>query len=335
MAVETLAHAVDNGDGWRLGLYQTFAPRTLDRQRHPVLIVPGYGMNSYIFSYHPSGMSLEGYLVQHGFEVWRADLRAQGGSVRTAAGSGEQFTLQDLAFTDLGAVIDAVRERTKTQASVVDVAGASLGGTLMFMQAVMRDPHKLGTLIAIGSPVRWVTANPVLRAVARVPWLVGKVAIRGARPFSEIALPLLAKHTPALLSMYLNPSITDVSAAHDLVRTVENPNRHINRQIVEWVAARDLVVDGVNLSQGLHDVRNPLLCIAASHDGIVPRATAEFAYGAVSSPHKKLLVVGDATAAMAHADLFISRLAHERVFAPMLSWLRHGGHEPNAEVKLD
>ncbi len=51
-------HLVPNGDGWRLAIKQTFHPARLMRRRRPLLIVPGYGMNAFIFGYHPRGQSM-------------------------------------------------------------------------------------------------------------------------------------------------------------------------------------------------------------------------------------------------------------------------------------
>src|SRR5262249_43110644 len=45
--VKTIEHFVPNGDGWHLSLCQTWDEARLDRGRRPVLIVPGYGMNSF------------------------------------------------------------------------------------------------------------------------------------------------------------------------------------------------------------------------------------------------------------------------------------------------
>src|SRR5574342_105726 len=108
----TIEHEVDNGDGWTLSLFQTWGDR-LVAGRRPVLIVPGYGMNSFIFSYHPQGASLESYLVDDGFEVWRADLRAQGASRPGPGADRERFGLADLAVTDVGAALEAVAARTR------------------------------------------------------------------------------------------------------------------------------------------------------------------------------------------------------------------------------
>jgi esterase/lipase len=105
------------------------------------------------------------------------------------------------------------------------------------------------------------------------------------------------------------------------VKTVENPNRHINREIARWVRDKDLIVRGVNISQGLSKVTCPLLCVLANGDGIVPRDAAEYALKQVGSSRKELLVVGDEDCRLAHADMFVCNEAHERVFAPIAEWL--------------
>jgi pimeloyl-ACP methyl ester carboxylesterase len=317
--MQTLAHRVPNGDGWQLSLHQTWHEGKLQRGRRPVLIVPGYGMNSFIFSYHPRGASLEGYLAEQGFEVWRADLRAQGESVST--GGGERFGLADLALADLGAAIDAVRERTRTGADRVDVIGASLGGTLLFIHVALRRFHHVGSMVAMGSPVRWVRIHPVVRAAFRSPLIAGAVRFRGTRKLVERLLPLLAKRVPWVLSVYMNPAITDLSAAREMVKTVEDPIRRVNRQIAHWINARDLIVRGVNVGEALRDVRQPLLVVLANGDGIVPRETALFPYQQIGSPVRAVLEVGSDRLHLAHADLFVSNEAHERVFAPIARWL--------------
>ena len=317
----TQEHRVKNGDGWTLSLFQTWGDG-LVAGRRPILIVPGYGMNSFIFSYHPRGASLESYLVDAGFEVWRADLRAQGGSSPDDGGDVERFGLAELAVTDLGAALAAVLARTRTGADRVDVIGASLGGTIMFAHAVLVPDHRMGSLVAMGSPVRWVKVHPVLRFAFASPMLAGLVRFRGTRKLAERALPLLARLTPWVLSVYMNPGVTDISAAREMVRTVEDPVRRINRQIAHWVSDKDLILRGINVCHGLAKVDRPLLCVIASGDGIVPRETATWPLGQVASRDKQLLEVGDAETRIAHADMFVSNESQRRVFEPIAEWLR-------------
>ncbi len=326
--MKTVEHRVPNGDGWELSLFQSWDEERLAPGRNPVVIVPGYGMNSFIFSFHPRGPSLEGHLASAGFEVWRVDLRAQGGS--TSTGGGDTFGLADLALTDLGAAIDTVLARTRTGAARVNVIGASLGGTIMLVHATCTPGHRIGAMVAIGTPVRWVKIHPLLRFAFRSPTLVGLLKVKNTRRLAAAALPHLAKRTPWVLSVYLNPSITDMSAAEEMIKTVEDPNRHINREIAHWIRGQDLIVRGINVSEALRGVTRPMLCVLARGDGIVPRETAEFVHRTVSSPVKAVLEVGDDTVTMAHADLFVSNEAHERVFRPVAAWLEEQ-HRSGAE----
>jgi pimeloyl-ACP methyl ester carboxylesterase len=317
--MKTLEHFIPNGDGWHLALSQTWDEARLDKGRRPVVIVPGYGMNSFIFSYHPRGPSLEGYLAQAGFEVWRVDLRAQGRSL--CVGGGEEYGLEDLALTDLDAALLAVLDRSRTGADRADVIGASLGGTIMFLHAALHRERRTASLVAIGTPVRWVEIHPVLRLAFSSPTLIGMLPFRGTRRLAEIALPHLLKRTPWALSAYINADITDSGAASEMVKTVEDPNRHVNRQIARWIRGRDLIIKGQNLSTELRGLQNPLLCVLAHGDGIVPRKTAEYPYLTVQSSARRLLCVGSKERAMAHADLFVSNGAQESVFAPIAAWL--------------
>lgn len=317
--MQSVEHRIENGAGWELALVQSWDEARLARGRRPVVIVPGYGMNSYIFSYHPSGPSLEGYLAAAGFEVWRADLRNQGPS--RSVGGTDEYSLEDLALTDLGAVVRAVLARTRTGADRADMIGCSLGGTIMLIHAVLDPAHRLGSLVAMGTPVRWVAIHPLLRATFSSPALIGAIRLRGTRKMAEVLLPQLVRFTPWLLSIYMNPEITDTSAAREMVKTVEDPNRAINRQIAEWIRRRDLILRGTNISEGLRAMTRPLLCVFANGDGIVPRETAAFPYNQAASPRKALLEVGTREIAMAHADMFVSRECHQRVFAPVSAWL--------------
>jgi pimeloyl-ACP methyl ester carboxylesterase len=318
--LKTIEHLIPNGDGWRLSLFQSWDEARLSSRQNPILIVPGYGMNSFIFSWHPRGTSLEGYLTQAGFEVWRVDLRGQGGSRKV--GGDDHYGLEDLAVTDVGAAVSAVLERSRTGAERVDMLGASLGGTIVLAHAVLNPAHSFGALVAMSSPVRWVEIHPLLALTFWSPTVVGMVRLRGMRRLAGLALPLLAHNAPWLLSIYMNAALTDTRAASEMIKTVEDPNPYVNRQIAQWIRDKDLILRGVNISEALRSVAAPLLCVSAWGDGIVPRPTAEFCYRAVGSPVKKLLAVGSPEHAMAHADLFISNESQIRVFQPIAAWLR-------------
>ncbi len=319
MNLQTELHPVDNGAGWRLGLKRVRARG----EAGPVLIVPGYQMNSSVFGYHPGGASLEEHLASRGLDVWSADLRGQGRAERTYG--DERFGLAELAIEDLGAALAYVR--AVTRAPKVSVIGCSLGTALAFahVACVPEAQDRVGAIVAMGGVVTWAHVNRSLRLVARAPWLVGQLRMRGTRRLARAALPVIANTVPSLLSVYLNVASTDVSDADSLVQTVEDPNPVMNRQIARWLVKRDLIVRGVNVSEELPRMKLPFLCVIGRQDGIVPPATSRAIYEAIGSTDKALVEVGDAERPIAHADLFLARGAQEMVFEPVARWLAERG----------
>ncbi|MBI5513622.1 MAG: alpha/beta fold hydrolase [Deltaproteobacteria bacterium] len=310
---------IPNHDGWMLHLRRTCRTPPAPSRR-PLLIIPGYGMNSFIFSFHPSGRSLEAYLADEGFEVWSVDLRAQGGS--KPVGEPSRYGLRELGLVDVPAAVSAVLERTQTNTGRVDLVGCSLGATLMFMYAGLHPeaPERMGSLVNLGGPLRWERAHPVVRLAFASPALAGAVPFRGTRALARALLPVLAK-VPGLLDVYLNTRTTDISRAEEMIQTVEDPIPEVNRDIARWIKSRDLLVDGANLTHSMAGVRNPLLCVVALDDGIVPPETARSPLSHLGSLVREELAVGGRHGPYAHADLFLGRDAEARVFAPLGAWL--------------
>ena len=108
-------YLVDNHAGWRLAMSRRRPAGDAPPAARPVLIVPGYGMNSYIFGFHPRGPSMIDCLSARGLEVWTVDLRGQGRSIR--ARGNNRYGLADLAIEDLGAAIAHVLANTTTGAT--------------------------------------------------------------------------------------------------------------------------------------------------------------------------------------------------------------------------
>jgi pimeloyl-ACP methyl ester carboxylesterase len=319
---------VDNGAGWHLALDRHGPADVTRRDRPPVLVVPGYGMNSFAFSHHPTGRSLVDALVDAGLEVFTIDLRRQGGAVPLASPGAppRAETIDALALEDLAAAVDAVRARTTSAAPGVSLVGASLGGTLALAYAAHTRERHVAHLVTIGSPVRWVKVHPLVRAAFVSSRVVARVPMRGTRRLAENLLPPLARFAPWALGLYMNPTETDTSRPAELARTVEDPSPALNRELAAWIKRRDLVVGGVELSRAVASLERPYLCVAANADGIVPVDTATWALSVIGSRQKHLVIAGDASTRFAHAELFIGRSADLRVFQPLARFLESDGH---------
>ncbi len=303
----------------------TRAPQALRPALRPLLIIPGYGMNAFIFGYHPRGTSMERSLAEAGFEVWSANLRNQGPSRRERPGAPPP-SLRAFAEVDVPTAIAGVLARTKSRGDRVDAIGASLGGSLLYAHMALQPDHRVGSVVAIGSPLRWVQTHPLVRVVFGSRTVASSLRMRGTRTLATLALPFLAR-VPSVLSIYMNTNLTDVRHARELTKTIEDPHPRVNADIAKWIAAKDMVLRGTNVTTALARERGPVLVVLANRDGIVPvpsAASVEEAWGDPDAVDR--LEVGDDESWYAHADLFVGDPAPQTVFAPMARWLAaHNG----------
>ncbi len=318
---------VPNGQGWELCLKRSHSPQHLVPGRRPVVILPGYGMNSFVFGYHPRGpgFSMIETWVQRGHEVWTADLRGQGESRRRAG--RKDYGLAELALDDLGVVFEFVLANSLCGAERVIGVGCSLGGSLLFGHLACRAETRVGALAAMGAPLRWEAAHPLARLASTLPELWRFGAPRGLRRGARIALPLLAR-LPFLLDSYLHPELVDLSRPQDLAFGVDDLHPGINVEIGEWIRCLDLELRGINVTHAFLRRREPLLCVLSPTDGVVPEAAALCACRRPPVASTEVLRVGQGAERWGHADLFLADAAPERVFLPMARWLEGPGQEP-------
>src|SRR5690606_23115818 len=174
--------------------------------------------------------------------------------------------------TDLRCAIDAVLRETETHADRVDVLGASLGGSIAYAHMALERRHRIGSVVTIGSPLRWLDVSVLLRLPFRSPRLASLVRVNNTRRLAELALPI-ATRLPVLLSLYLNAANVDLKAAPEMIRTVEDPHPRVNADIAKWLGASDMILRGVNITESLRACEQPLMLVVANRDGIVPEAT--------------------------------------------------------------
>jgi pimeloyl-ACP methyl ester carboxylesterase len=313
--------SVDNGAGHELSIKRTSTAARAGAR--PIVLVPGYGMNSFIFGFHPRGPSIEAYLAARGLVVYSCDLRGQGRSKRP--GAAPDPGLGDLAIDDLGAVLEWVAAREASAFGgappAVNLVGCSMGAALAFAHVAVRPDARVHALVSLAGAVTWRKAHPVVKLAFASPALAGLVRVQNTRAIARRVFPAVARVAPGLLAPYLRVGTTDISRAHEMVETVEDPSPRLNREIAEWVRRGALVVRGVDVSRAIRSMRHPFLCVVAAQDGIVPPETARSPHDDIASDDKELVIVGDASAPFAHGDLFVGDGAQEKVFEPVARFL--------------
>jgi alpha-beta hydrolase superfamily lysophospholipase len=298
-------------------LYLERRGRTERSSHPPVVVVAGYGMNSFIFGFHPSERSLLDALAHRGLAVYSFDFRGQG---RSRPHEVADHTMAELGLDDLGAVIDHVRRAEKHER--VHLVGCSLGTAIALAYVAHRGEDAIASFVALGGLVRWVDIHPALKLAFASPALMRRLRLKGARRLARGLLPLITRYYPRLLSIYVNTGSSDLSRVDEITQTVEDPHPPINEEIAHWIARRDLIVRGVNVSRAIEEMKMPTMVVVAKDDGVVPEACGLDVYERMGSRDKELLVLGgDPAMPIAHADLFLSRGAEERVFEPIARFL--------------
>lgn len=310
---------VDTADGWSLHLRRTYQPDRLVTGRCPLLIVPGYGMNSFIFSFHPRGTSMERCLAEAGFEVWAMDLRGQGESKPAHSRPG-RISLETYAGIDIATAIRQVLGDSQTGASAVSLIGVSLGGSLTYGYLALADDPPVRHLITMGAPLTWIDVHPLVRAAFASPRLAGAIRFNHTRSLVRRVLPVL-RRAPSLLGLYMNPNTIDMDRMDVMTRTVENPDPQLNREIAHWVKRRELWLQDENIAAKLSRVTLPLFVVLANRDGIVPPSTARSVLDVWGGSDVQELTVGDADNWFAHANLFIANDSPQQVFDPLIAWI--------------
>ena len=147
MAIETAEFTVSSTDGWTLSLRRHHFEGRVDPARRPVVLVPGYAMNSFILGFHPGGQSLVEYPLQL---AWTSDGRPSGQRGRRAGWRRGRLTRQ-LAL-DLPR-----RSRACARKPVIRrwMCGLPLGASMVYAYGPPSARPWGGSRHRDGRPLRW------------------------------------------------------------------------------------------------------------------------------------------------------------------------------------
>ncbi len=312
---------IPNGEGWELELTRRVCPDTFQENKRPVLMLPGLGNNNIIFKFPNEQQSWVATLARSGLEVWTANLRGQGASRFLGRRKNLRIRIKDLAITDLGMILEYITYNSSTTHAQIDVIGASLGGVMTYVHTVLHRDNHIGSIVSVGSPFRWEECHPLVALAMSQPRLVGMVPLKGSRSLLKHTFPFLQKF-PGIIKPYIQPHFIAGDEPEDLLPAVDDTNSYLAIQMAKWINAKDLIVEGVNITTGMQNVTNPLFCVTGNNDGIVPPPTSLAAIAASGSPVKDVLWVGDEKTPFGHTDPMIHKEAPQRVFQPITQWLQ-------------
>ncbi len=269
----------------------------------PVLLIPGFGNNAHLYTLRNDGPSWLEALAADGLDPWALDLR-------------QDATFDHWVHTDLPAAVAAILRITGHRE--LDLVGCSLGGLLAYTWLASAPAAPVGRVVAVGTPLLWHQAPPVVRAFRAVGGLTAGWSPGGSRGFARRGLPLLQRLGTGPLGFYLNVERLSPTAAQELPSAVVDPGPALVRTVHHWVRTGEPWLGEDPLVPRLASLDHPLLLLTGDRDGIAPTRCCTPVLGAWGGRTAHVEVRGG----WGHVDLFVARGVHEQVLPPILRWLR-------------
>jgi len=290
----------------------------------PILMVPSLLSRWYVFDLHPH-RTLGGFLRDHGFDVWIADM----GPPRRGRPTPGFDTYMDY----LGGIVDEIENATG--GILPTILGYSLGGVLATVFAALH-PERTANLVTLTTPIdfhqtgivatwaRYFPIHPFVDFWGNIPsWFFrsgfNTLAIPRAhllwRAFGEDMKTPQGRAVANSVRRWIGNGIP---VAGELYRSLVSDCYRHNRLI-----RGDLVVGGRRVDLG--NIWAPLLTITAAQDHLCPPAAAEALNAAVSSGDETSLEVPGG-----HLGAVIGSTAQHVLWTRLVNWLEsHSGHEPS------
>ena len=316
-------------DGWRLALHR-YEPEAM-AHRTPVLLCHGMSSNRWNMD-GPGSISLARYLLGHGYDVWVAELRGAGRSMRPNWWNGKRYnwSFEDYVYHDAPALLRTVLRETKH--TRVHWVGHSMGGMIAY--AVLMTPmgEKIASAVTLGSPTMSQVGHPLLdvglpyRGLLRL--LPDRVPLGTIARITAPLAPLLAK---VLARQIHELGWHEGNADGRLFRTlmltaVDNIPASLLREFARWYELRAMTdrYGMFDFTEHLERIKTPILIIGGSRDGLTPPKDLRVVYERIRSKNKMFLIIGRETGASndyAHADLILGLNAPNDVYPVILRWL--------------
>jgi len=318
MLFQTHAETLLTPDGWRLPL-RRFVP--LERRDDvPVLCIHGHATNGWSW-YGGPGRGVVGGLVEAGREVWTVDLRGAGttfGPRRWAP-----VRIADKLTLDVPAAIRhvlAAGSAGRRHASMIDVVGHSLGGVMVYLLALARDPiaSRIRRAVTIGSPLRVPEATvPAALRGRTASRLVGRLH---RLPVCGIAASL-GRHAPlsAFPTHFAPGSITAETFRAFMGQGVTDIYGPELAELAAWVRAGDARVLHPSLALGGAPGRLPFPTrfIVGAEDGLTTAESVVETRARLGGEESDLHVLPG----FRHADVLIGLRATAEVAPRVAGWL--------------
>ena len=301
----------DTDDGWRCPLYTL--PPCPGASGEPVLLAHGLCTNHHSLHYERAN-SLAWTLQQAGFAVFLLGHRGQQDAV--APSGAEGFDFDDLAFGDLPAAIDAIRERTGFDR--VHFVGHGLGGQLLYAFLARGGAREIGAASTLCAGLRFSRPATYGRALSVACQLLPQGLTLPTRQAARFLAPALRS------AGALHESLGAPRTGGDIIRGLllhgtENLPCGLLAQALLW-QERGFLCDRSGREEfllGLAGLETPLLVVAAGGDSTCSPPDVQCALEPLKGPTDLLLL----DRSWGHLDPLLAPSAGEIVASRVARWL--------------
>jgi len=327
--VQPRTYFVRTNDGWRLAVHR-YEPAA-SSHRTPVILCHGMSSNRWDMD-GPGEVSLARYLWASGYDVWVAELRGAGRSMRPRLWNGKRYnwTFEDYVYHDVPAVLRLVLRHSAAQR--VHWVGHSMGGMIGY--AVLMTPlqTKIASAVTLGSPTMSRVGHPLLDLGVPYRWLLRYLPDRVplgilARLAAPLAGPLMQVFEKPIRELGWQRGNIDVPLLRSLMLlAVDDLPASLLREFARWYELRAMT-DRYGLfdfTEHLDRITTPMLIIAGNHDRLTPVEDLRFVFERIRSEEKEFRVIGRTTGARndySHVDLILGLHARDDVYPVILDWL--------------
>jgi len=323
-------HEVTTEDGMNLIMTQKIPVRK--KPKAYAMLVHGLGQNRYTWTL--TKRSFENFLIDKGFSTFNIELRGHG--LSRANGSDHPETYETYLNYDMPAFIEAIYNITGKEKFFY--VGHSLGGSISYCIG-SKFQDKLAGIISIGGPFNMAEGNRLLKSVAHVGVVLGKlypfkkrqpdvfyidyIGILTAMGLKDIMDSSWFKKVP--LQLWHPGSIEDDILTERITKGFDRTSFNVVKYFFQWGArGRFISSDGIiNFKDRIKDLDIPILFVNGDVDYGVPEKAIKRAYDLASTDDKTFKTFGGEKKDLhwGHCDLICGKDAPDVTWPYMLEWM--------------
>lgn len=285
----------------------------------PVVLVHGFAQNR--FTWRIGGRSMVAYLAAMGHEVLNVELRGHGASRALGAGNATDFAEY---VDDLVRVVDACEQPPF-------VIGHSLGGGVGVAASTLRP---LGGLVHLAGVYTFATANPTLRALARLTLQMEpslrRTPVRMSTGWAGRLLARMYAVTDiagygAPIAGWVPESLERELLAERLERGFDWTSVEVWLQMARWARGERFA-----WADAFQRTDVPLLVLCGDHDPLVREADSRACFEQSGSTDKEFVLFEPFHHRVhwGHVDLILGRHAPEVVWPVIADWIARRSSPP-------